>query len=745
MTGRRRLLGALLVTTALSAPAPAQAGVVVGFVQGIIAGIANAALVGGTFATAGFTAGFAISSYVTGFFGTLAGRALLALGTSALVSALTPQPELPKPSQRLSNYNQSAALMERAYGKLRKGGPVGFRSGLVDNRRHMTVTLASHPTNGPVSHYLDFEEVTVNEVGNVVSDRYRRSAYSATDTERGSYVNLRTHTGGPSQAVDAILDAEFTEITSNHDFAGHSYAAIQYRRAAAEKALQVYTQGREPDYAPVWEFWNEIYDPRDDSTGYSNNWALCFAHELVHIWGFEVDWDRVAIEADVCDESVTNRDGGSQSRYTFNHTFTDDQNFEQVRAQFIAAANGFIWQRPDGKVDFYAGRWIEPTLTLTASDFESLSMVEGNFGMNPPTEYVAEYREPGNAYRETPSAPFIVDAVAGRIARPLAIYGIDNHNQALRVLKPLARSERAPIKLSGTLRLAGFEVIGGREWSGSSSGANQLAHRFVTVQHPILLRDVTCEVSMIEMNADGTSFQIELAESVEDDWSFIAATEEPAPPSYNNDDVSGSDPVDPITDLAGSVVEGTGGVAQIMWTWTAPDDLFPVLRLRRDGDEWVEVELQEGASEYIQTGLVDGATYEAQIRARTSGYDVSEWKPDTPLSVVAVANTTAPAAHGSGNLSVSKSGSDVTVAFTSPDDAAYYATRIYRADYAAAYSGPFDLGDAVLVRTEYGLPDADDEWLDASLAAGVYAYWVAPINASGIEGDETGPETIEIV
>lgn len=744
MTRGRRLIGALLLSTALTAPEPAVAGVVVGFASGFLTtalkiGVSlNAAL------APGYIAGAIASTYVTGFLGTIAGRALLALGASAIVSALTPRPELPRPSEQFSTYVQAIAPMERVYGRVKKGGIVGLRSGIMDGRyRHWTVTLAAHSTRGPVAHYLDLREVTLSGSGDVLTSPFDRTATAKnSDT---SYVNLRTYTGGSGQAVDPVLAAALPEVTSAHDFAGHSYAALRASRVPQDKALKVYTQGTEPAYAPVWDGWDEVYDPRDDSTGYSDNWALCFAHELVNIWGRSVDWDRVAVEADVCDEVVTNRDGGTQPRYTFGQVLTYDQDLQSVYAQFMAAANGFLWERPDGTVDFYAGRWIAPTLTLTADDFESLTMVEGSYGMNPPTDYVVEYREPSNDYRETPCAAYVVDEDGARIARKLAIYGIGSHNQAVRVLKPLAKGERAPIKLSGTLRLAGYEVIAGRSWGSVTDGAAQLAHRFVTVQHPILPRTVTCEVSRLELSADGTSFSIDLAESVEADWAFVAATEEPAPPAYNNADVSASDPIDTVDDLTGVAVSGTGGVAQIRWSWTEPDDLIPVLRLRRSGDEWVEVDLQVGASEFVQTGLVDGATYNAQIRSRTAGYELSDWKPDTPLSVVAVANSTAPAAHPSGSLSLAQSGGDVTVSFSAPDDANYYATQIYRADYVAAYAGPFDIGDASLVRLEYGLPDAAEAWLDESPGVGVHAYWIIPINGSGVQGATSGPQTIEIV
>lgn len=725
MMRKHALAAAFLATTALT-PQPASAGPLFMFVQGVVAGLVGAPILGG--AGAAFLNGVIASTYISGFAATFAGRALLALGASALINALMPKPSLPSPSERFSTFAQSLTYMERGYGTIKKGGPFGFRSGIVDNKRHWTVTIAAHPTEGPVSHHLDLTEVTVDTDGDVLTD------------PMAGYVNLRTYTGDDAQQADPTLVAQFGGFTASHDFARHSYAALWAKRPPSQDALEIYTQGKEPDYAPVWRMANTIYDPRSGLTGWTDNWALCFAHELVNTWGRTVDWDRVAIEADVCDQAVINRDGVTQPRWTFNSSFSSNATFEDVTAQFLSAADGFLWERSDGLVDFYCGRWIEPTLTLVADDFLSLGYSRGNIGLNPATEYFAQYTEPANGWRETPSAAWVVDEDSPRVARALTIYGSASHNQTMRAIKPLVAADRADIKLRATVGLAVFEIIAGRAEAGIAAG---LAHRFVAITHPLLPDTSYFEVTSLRLNADGFTGDIEMSQVTAASRSFDAASEEPAPPDYNNDEVSDSDAVDNITDLSGAAVSGTGGIAQIRWQWTAPDSsLTPVLRLRKQGEEWQEMSLTTSASEYTQTGLIDGQTYEAQIRARTAGYSTGDWKPDSPVSVVAVSNTTAPAAHTS--FSTSVAGTTVTVDFTAPNDPNYYATRVYRADYSSGYSGPFDSASSALVRLEYGSPNAVDSWDDTALSSGVYAYWIAPINASGIEGTLTGPQTEEI-
>lgn len=769
-----------LVAACLVAPQMAEAGPVVGFVQGFVAAVSGAAVAGGAGVLAGYTAGV----YVAGFFGTIAGRAVLSLGASAVARALQPRPEIPKPSKRLENFAQPVALMERGYGRVKKGGPYAFYPGMRDGVQHWVVTIAAHSTAGPVEHWLDLRQVTLADgtayesdgsgpnlpapsgqaetvtvywqdsldPGDVITAPYLGTTESRQAdgdtiyeiTSHFSRISVRPFTGGAGQAADPVLVSEFAEITAAHDFAGHSVVAVSAARPNQEFALKIFPTGREPVYTAVWDMWDEIEDPRDGSVGWSQNWALCWAHELQKVWGLTGPGAaRLAIEAAAADVLVTNRTGGQEPAYTFSGVFKDDLDFEQVAGQFLAAANGFLWQRVDGAVDFYSGRWMAPTLTLTGADFFELQAVDGNSGLRPATHYEMEYTEPGKGWRETPSAAFVVDPGGPRVTRRAAVYGITSHNQAMRVLKAVALTDRGRWKLQGVVGLVGFELIGGRDHDGDTTGAGGLAHRFVMVDLPIFDAPVAFEVAEIQINADEMSFSVELTQSGPEFWAFDAAIDEPEPPEYHAEQVADSDLIDPITDLSGAVVEGTGGVAQIRWTWTPPAaGLRPVLRLREQGGDWVELSFQSGAREYVQTGLIDGATYEAQIRAVSGGYDLSEWLPDPAASIEAVANTVAPGAHA--GFALSQSGGDVTVEWVAADDSAYHATRVYRADYPAGYSGAYDLSDAALVRTEYGLRGAPDSWVDSAGGPAQYAYWVEPVNASGVAGPVTGPAAIDV-
>lgn len=680
----------------------AEAAPVIGFIQGVVAGLAGAPLLGGIAGQA-FVNGVVWSTAIGG---TVVGRLALSLGVNAIATALyKPKIPQPTPQELLVNYSQPLSPMQRIYGRVRKGGPVIFTA-FGGGARHYAVAIAAHRTKGPVAHWLDTTEVTLDGSGNV------------TTAPIAGYGRIRTYRGLPGQAADPLLVATFPEVTSAHDFAGISYAAIEALRPPQSAFTEVYPQSREWAYAPVWDGWDEIHDPRDDSTGWTDNAALILAHEaLFH--GKQVDWDQVAIEADVADELVTNRSGATQRRWTINATLDDLVPWEQARDTLAAACDAFFYETVDGKVGFRLGRYTAPEVTLTDRDLHSLSVALRAWGPDVPGEAVVKYTEPALAWQQATSAAIVAEAGLPRLEED--IWPIDSHNQACRIAKRRIRRARAEATVRAQVGLIGYELIG---------------QRFVRIQSSEALLDEVFEIDRLIRNDDGVSFTVEATSTSAADWAFDALAEEPPPPA--RDEVASDDSVPTVTGLAGEVVSGTGGVAQIEWSWPAQDSgLTQVLRIRSlDGGtpEWQEIAAGEGQVTFVLGGLTDGATYEAQVRNRTGSGRSGDWSGS--VSVVAIANTTAPAALTAFAVTVT-GGTTGAVAFTAPNDPNYAATRIWRGT-----TGTFSA--ATLVQTEYGVVGMADAWDDTGLSPGTWYYWAAPVNGSGIEGPLSGPDDITI-
>ncbi|MFD2855413.1 hypothetical protein ACFSZS_12440 [Seohaeicola zhoushanensis] len=498
---------------------------------------------------------------------------------------------------------------------------------------------------------------------------------------------------------------------------------IWAKRPPESSFTEIYPQGRQWAYAPVIDGNDRIYDPRDGSRKYTNNAALVIADWVVNSLGGEVDWDEVTDEANASDVGVTNAEGEIQPRWTINGTVSDEQDYEDQRAQLAAACDAFFYERTDGKVGFTVGRWIAPTLTLTADDFYSFELTEGQWGADAPDEVAVTYTEPENAWRETPAGTWVENAVPKPVREEPQIFMISNHNQATRIGKRIARMRRAKYQLRATIGLAGYELLGGRDGG--------RAHRFFRVVHPEMGIDQTFEVG--ELSRDGTSMFTLTANSVKaGDFALNAPVNEPERPSYGQRVVSDSSIPVPSSFAGGALAQGT-----LIYTWAEQDAGYTQeVRYRTLGDTyWLSAVTATSADRLQISGFEDGAMIEAQIRNRTAGAGVSDWGPEVPVQTQVVVNPVAPGALTS--FSVSDVGEAVLVSFTAPNDAQYFGTRIWRGATATFSS-------ATLIHTEYGIPSDGDSFTDPTLT-GAFYYWAAPINSSGVEGPLEGPLPITVV
>lgn len=700
MSIRRQLAAALLCTTMLTTPA--HAGPIAAFIGGAL----NALGVG-TWLTSGavgaWGAGFSAGSWLGG---TLIGRAVLGIGLSAAVNSMR-KVDVPSPSDRLVNYAQALSYMERGYGRVKKGGPIAFTA--YDNtakRRHYGVLIAAHRTKGVVEHYLDKWLVSIDGAGAV------------TTAPAAGYGWIKSYRGTVTQVANADWTAAFPEVTSAHDFKGLSYAAVVAKKPKPEKFSKIYPGGREWQYAAVWDMDDDVFDPRDGVRKWTDNAALIIARECER-FGKTVDWDDVAAEADICDQPVTNGDGGTQKRWTINGILDDSMSWETVRAQLQMACDAYFYERIDGSIGFLVGRYIAPSVTLTDRDFLALELSENAWGPDVQGEFSVRYVEPSRSYIETASGAIVVAENSPRLES--TCYLIDSHNQACRVAKRIAVATRPRFTAAGTVKLIGYELIG---------------QRFVRIVSAALMFDGVVEIGALVRSDGGIAFDIEAKSVTAADFAFVAAEEEPARPAYVT--VAESDAVDVPIGLAVEVVAGEGGGAMFEATWPAQDEsLAQQIRYRSPAANvtaWQLVDAVDGATSMTLAAFRDGKDHEFQLRNKTASGKVSAWEPAAALTVRAVANTTPPGAVTA--FAAVASGGDVAISWSAPNDARYWATRIYRS------TDDPDFADAVLIRTEYGIPSSGDSYLDVAPGLGTHRYWAVPINASGVDGFRSGPATV---
>lgn len=705
---RSTLFAALLCTTAL-APATAEAGPVLAFAAGALANVGVFIPVAGSIGA--YTAGIQVGGFL---FGSSLGRTLLGVGLSALASRPNlPDFSIPEPSAQMGNFAQSVSYAQWVFGRSRKGGPLAFTQA-KDSRRYYVVILAAHEIKGVIEHWLDEYTVGVDlaaEDANIITD----DPYTAPSVLDGKG-RIEVYTGNPGQVASATIVDAFEEITPDFDFEGLAVGVIWARKVSDGSFSQVYPRGREWAYTPVIEGNNQIYDPRDDTYKYTDNAALVIAFWLTNILGVDVDWDDVAEESNIADIDLLNKDGETVKKWTINGTLSDDQQYDDQRNALAMACDAFFFEKANGKVGFKLGRWIEPRVTLTSGDFLDCEVTEGQWGADAATEVAPKYIEPDNAWRETPAGVFVNDSTVREVRSEPNLFLVNDHNQASRVAKRLAKASRPKYQLSGSIGMIGYELIG---------------ERFFTMSHSGLGITQTFEISTLVRQGAGL-FEISAISVEPSDFDFDASTEEPEKPVFDSIQSQFENP-----DLTG-LTATPGDAASIVVSWDAQEDfLSQQIRWKTNAaSQWQSAPITDGSTELVITGLIDGTIYQVQGRNASTVLlsNPSDWTPEPALEVTTVGNSTAP--DNITGLSVSTVLSDVTVTWTPPNDPNYYAAQIHR-------SSTSDFADASIIRVEYASTGVHT-YADNGLSAGTYYYWVAPVNASNVPGSVSGPEFVEI-
>lgn len=330
--------------------------------------VIGAAIATGIGAVAGLTAGasFLGLSGATAYFAqSFAVNAVLGLLSSAASSSSS----TPKPEQLTSAADLTGqTVMSRSpissrkivYGEVKNSGAIVFLETTSKNKYlHLCVTLAAHEITSVRSIWLNDKKVR-----DVSSNNTEYTVGTTSSPNYSGKVKLTAHYGSDNQNADGNLVAR-TSMTSSHRLRGiaYIYARFEYDR-------DVYPSGM-PNVSAIIRG-RKIFDPRNNSTAYSNNSALCVLDYLrdsrygLAATDDEIDWDSFKTAANICDETVSII-GGTEKRYTTNGVVDTSKQPAAILQDMLAACAGSI-SYVDGKWKIIAGAYITPTETITADD-----------------------------------------------------------------------------------------------------------------------------------------------------------------------------------------------------------------------------------------------------------------------------------------------------------------------------------------------------------------------------------------
>ena len=365
-------------------------------VKAAVVGAAVATGVGLALGAAGLAGGIALSGAATYFAKAFVVQAVL----GAVGSALAPKPEQFTSAAELRGRQvmskQAISPRDVVYGQVKKSGTIVFMETTDNNENlHVCVTLAGHEINAIKDVF--FNDVKVRDAD--LSDSTEVSADSGTTPNYSSVAKLTGHFGADNQIADTNLVSR-TSFTHEHRLRG-----IAYIYCELDYDQDIYANGL-PNISCLVQG-KKVYDPRTETTAYSNNAALCIRDYISNsTYGLgasddEIDNASFITAANICDESVTLSGGGTESRYTINGVVDTSKQPREILNDLLTSCGGTIFYS-NGKWHLKVGAYITPTTTLTEDDLRgSIKVQTRNSGQSQFNAVKGIFVSPENNWQPT--------------------------------------------------------------------------------------------------------------------------------------------------------------------------------------------------------------------------------------------------------------------------------------------------------------------------------------------------------
>jgi hypothetical protein len=265
--------------------------------------------------------------------------------TSWAIQALSPKPDFGSLASQgsqglLVNDKSPVSPHQFVYGQMRKGGTITYYETTGTNNKflHQVIAMAGHEVEEIGDIYINDEVVSVDGNG-FVGGKWNNK------------IRINKHLGD-----------------LNSSFVGNGIAYLYVRFAYDQ---DVFANGLPMITAVVKG--KKVYDPRTDTTAWSDNAALCVRDYIQSAYGMEDnDIDDVAFQAaaNVCDQAVPLSGGGTEARYLMNGVVSAEESHSTILGRMMTACAGTLFWGA-GKWKLVAADYVAPTKILTMDDLRS--------------------------------------------------------------------------------------------------------------------------------------------------------------------------------------------------------------------------------------------------------------------------------------------------------------------------------------------------------------------------------------
>jgi hypothetical protein len=347
----------------------------------IIAAVAGAAASYGTLVVAGVALKTAfglagmllVSSIVGAVVATAVGYGL----NAAFGVGKAPKSSVAAGQERKQTIRSSIAPRQMVYGTARVSGPIVYASSSGDQKQylHLVVPVAGHRVLRHIALWINDKRIPIADIGEAgdngngfvkVAPYY--SPYVAWPyTPERAFVRLRFFNGSQTAASSELIAETNDGWSSAHVLRGtaYMYLRLQFDRDVfgnGPGAISVEVEGSDT-----------ILDPRTNTSGWTNNPALCILDYLRSADGMacsadEIDTASFIAAANICDEAVIiDATGTTQKRYELDGTFSlDEKPLEIIDKMLTSCAGTLVYVA--GKYRLHAGAYSAATDTLTTDD-----------------------------------------------------------------------------------------------------------------------------------------------------------------------------------------------------------------------------------------------------------------------------------------------------------------------------------------------------------------------------------------
>lgn len=586
----------------------------------------------------------------------------ISYAVSAVMGALSKKPKSSSSadlsvaaSDRAITARQPVAPWRVVYGRARMGGTYTFlhTTGSDNEYFHIVITLAGHRVKSIGVMYFDGEAATD-------ADGVPVSAYDG-------YVTVVKRLGHADQtAIAELISAAPDKWTADHKQSGraHVYVRLKYSRDTFPNGL--------PNITFDIEGKDDIWDPRTDTTGYSENAALCVADYLSDpVIGLnaaaDIDADSLIEAANICDEAVTLADSTTEPRYALNGAFETSEKPVDILAKMLTASCGMA-VNSGGKWHVKVGAYRTPAVTLTESDLRGPVSIQSRISMKDNYNGVkGVFVSPDNAWQASDfpaygSAAYLTEDGGERTWHDIDLGYTISAATAQRIAKIDLERTRRQMTVTLTCGLSAWRLTPGDTvmltlarfgWTEKVFEVKETHFVVGTEENP------TLNVSLILRETDANVY----AWSAAEEQAFAAAPRTTLPSAF-----SVPAPADLILESGTAVlgVRKDGTVfSRIKASWTAPASAFVL------SGGHIESEIKKTADSTWEPGptvrgdqtalyvldVIDGEGYDVRVRSVNVAGVPSAWATPASGSHTVIGKTAAPSTVA--GLTVRQNGTSV--------------------------------------------------------------------------------------